>query len=143
MMQRCSLLVVIATLFFLGNNCQAFTVPRTFGSPRVITALNNQIPKNANSDDDASLSRQVAAMTTALATTAMVVLPVWAETATDDYEYGAVNAPIGIAWAVGVLAILTALLPLALRGGEEAFEEIKERDKETFNKSPDSLKKRK
>jgi hypothetical protein len=27
-----------------------------------------------------------------------------------------------------VLAILTALLPLALQGGEEAFEEMKERD---------------
>jgi hypothetical protein len=67
-----------------------------------------------------------------IATTAAVVvstspLMVLAEEA-DDYEYGAVNAPIGIAWAGGVLAILTALLPIALRGGEEAFEEMKERD---------------
>jgi hypothetical protein len=46
----------------------------------------------------------------------------------DDYEYGAVNAPIGIAWAGGLLAILTALLPVALQGGEKAFEEMKERD---------------
>ncbi len=46
----------------------------------------------------------------------------------DDYEYGAVNAPIGIAWAGGVLAVLTALLPLALRGGEDAFNEMKDRD---------------
>jgi len=46
----------------------------------------------------------------------------------DNYEYGAVNAPIGIAWAGGVLAVLTALLPLVLKGGEEAFEEMKERD---------------
>ncbi|KAG7366811.1 hypothetical protein IV203_029481 [Nitzschia inconspicua] len=50
----------------------------------------------------------------------------------DDYEYGAVNAPIGIAWAGGVLAILTALLPIALRGGEEAFEEMRERDSGKF-----------
>jgi hypothetical protein len=50
----------------------------------------------------------------------------------DDYEYGAVNAPIGIAWAGGVLAILTALLPVALRGGEEAFEEMRERDEGKF-----------
>lgn len=50
----------------------------------------------------------------------------------DDYEYGAVNAPIGLAWGVGVLAILTALLPIALRGGEEAFEEMKEKDKGTW-----------
>mmetsp|Transcript_8966 Transcript_8966/g.21891 ORF Transcript_8966/g.21891 Transcript_8966/m.21891 type:complete len:129 (-) Transcript_8966:309-695(-) len=50
----------------------------------------------------------------------------------DDYEYGAVNAPISIAWAGGVLAVGTALLPLALQGGEEAFEEMKEADKNTF-----------
>ena len=50
----------------------------------------------------------------------------------DDYEYGSVNAPIGLAWAGGVLAILTALLPIALQGGEEAFEEMKERDAGKF-----------
>lgn len=47
-------------------------------------------------------------------------------------EYGAVNAPIGIAWAGGALAILTALLPVALQGGEEAFEEMRERDEGKF-----------
>jgi hypothetical protein len=66
------------------------------------------------------------------ATTAAVViasspLMALAEEA-DDYEYGAVNAPIGIAFAGGVLAILTALLPIALQGGEKAFDEMKERD---------------
>lgn len=50
----------------------------------------------------------------------------------DDYEYGAVDAPIGLAWAVGLLAILTALLPLALKGGEEAFEEMKSTDADTW-----------
>lgn len=34
--------------------------------------------------------------------------------------------------AGGVLAILTALLPVALRGGEEAFEEMRERDSGKF-----------
>ena len=66
----------------------------------------------------------VAATTAAIATSPLVAL---AEEV-DEYEYGAVNAPIGIAWAGGVLVILTALLPLALQGGEEAFEEMKERD---------------
>lgn len=61
----------------------------------------------------------------------------------DDYEYGAVNAPIGIAWAGGLLAVLTALLPLALRGGEEAFEEMKERDSGKWGTGQtDALKKR-
>ena len=38
----------------------------------------------------------------------------------------------GIAVVGGVLAVLTALLPLALKGGEEAFEEMKEMDKDKW-----------
>jgi hypothetical protein len=57
----------------------------------------------------------------------------------DNYEYGAVDAPIGIAIGGGLLAILTALLPIALKGGEEAFEEIKDRDVDTFGKRNDLL----
>jgi hypothetical protein len=43
------------------------------------------------------------------------------------------------------LAILTALLPLVLQGGEEAFEEMKEQDKDKWgsSKSADTLKKKK
>lgn len=67
------------------------------------------------------------AMTTAAVVVATSPLAALAEEV-DDYEYGAVDAPIGIAWAGGVLAVLTALLPLALQGGEEAFEEMKDRD---------------
>jgi len=54
------------------------------------------------------------------------------EIAGDDYEYGAVDAPIGIAWGVGVLVILSALLPLAMQGGEEAFEEMKQTDSDSW-----------
>ena len=54
------------------------------------------------------------------------------EIAGDTYEYGAVDAPIGLAWGVGVLVILSALLPLALQGGEEAFEEMKESESDTW-----------
>ena len=62
-----------------------------------------------------------------------------------EYEYGAVDAPIGLAVGGGILAILTALLPVALRGGEEAFEEIKDREAGTFGKkdNKDVLKGRK
>lgn len=42
----------------------------------------------------------------------------------EDYEYGAVDAPIAIPIIGGILAIGTALLPIALRPGEEAFEEV-------------------
>lgn len=62
----------------------------------------------------------------------------------DDYEYGAVSAPIGLAWGVGLLAVLTALLPLALQGGEEAFEEMRGQEEGTWGgKNSDRLNKRK
>jgi len=50
----------------------------------------------------------------------------------DDYEYGAVSAPISVAWVGGVFAVGTALLPIALQGGEDAFNEMRENDKGTF-----------
>ena len=81
-----------------------------------------------------------------MASAAAVVLSTspLAALAEEDYEYGAVNAPIGLAWGAGVLAILTALLPIALRGGEEAFEEMKERDSDKWGTgSSDSLKSKK
>mmetsp|Transcript_2117 Transcript_2117/g.4613 ORF Transcript_2117/g.4613 Transcript_2117/m.4613 type:complete len:133 (-) Transcript_2117:95-493(-) len=71
----------------------------------------------------------------AVASAALVTanLPVWASFAVeDDYEYGAVDAPPLVPIIGGVLAIATALLPIALRPGEEAFEEIRERESETF-----------
>jgi hypothetical protein len=85
-------------------------------------------------------------LSTFLTTAAVVIstspLVALAEEA-DDYEYGAVNAPIGIAWAGGVLAILTALLPIALSGGEDAFNEMKEKDSGTWGSGKsDALKKR-
>uniref|UniRef100_A0A7S4M8Q1 Uncharacterized protein n=1 Tax=Odontella aurita TaxID=265563 RepID=A0A7S4M8Q1_9STRA len=54
--------------------------------------------------------------------------------AEDDYEYGAVDAPIAIPVVGGILAILTALLPVFLKGGEEAFEEMKEQDKDNWGR---------
>mmetsp|Transcript_10335 Transcript_10335/g.21260 ORF Transcript_10335/g.21260 Transcript_10335/m.21260 type:complete len:127 (-) Transcript_10335:103-483(-) len=57
----------------------------------------------------------------------------------DNYEYGAVDAPIGIAWGVGVLAILTSLLPLALKGGEEALDDMRENEGYSFGKGRDML----
>ena len=61
----------------------------------------------------------------------------------DEYEYGSVNAPISIAVVGGILAVLTALLPLLLRGGEEAFEEMRDRDADTFGKKNKALDKKK
>ena len=71
------------------------------------------------------------AMTAAvvIATSPLVAL---AEEVGDDYEYGAVSAPISVAWIGGIFAVGTALLPIALSGGEDAFNEMKEADKGKF-----------
>ena len=63
----------------------------------------------------------------AVASAALVAanIPVWAAFAVEeDYEYGAVDAPPLVPIVGGILAIATALLPIALRPGEEAFEEV-------------------
>eukprot|EP00531_Pseudo-nitzschia_arenysensis_P019820 CAMPEP_0116142974 /NCGR_PEP_ID=MMETSP0329-20121206/15197_1 /TAXON_ID=697910 /ORGANISM="Pseudo-nitzschia arenysensis, Strain B593" /LENGTH=127 /DNA_ID=CAMNT_0003638251 /DNA_START=61 /DNA_END=444 /DNA_ORIENTATION=+ len=80
----------------------------------------------------------------AIATTAAIAIATspavaFAQEVADDYEYGAVSAPIGVAWIGGVFAVGTALLPIALSGGEDAFNEMKENDKDSFGKSNDVL----
>ena len=54
----------------------------------------------------------------------------------DDYVYGAVAAPggLGLAAGLGVLAILTAAVPALLAPGEDAFNEMKERDESKWRK---------
>jgi hypothetical protein len=61
--------------------------------------------------------------------------------AEDDYEYGAVDAPPFVPIIGGILAILTALLPVFLRSGEEAFEEMKGQGE--FGEGNDPLKSKK
>jgi hypothetical protein len=85
---------------------------------------------------------QVIVSSAAVPTASLPILAILAEVV-DDYEYGAVDAPIGIAWVGGILAVLTATLPFFLQGGEKAFEEIKDRDAATFGKRNDILKKKK
>lgn len=81
-----------------------------------------------------------AAAFTTLVTVSQPLMAV-AEEFGDDYEYGAVSAPPLVPIIGGLLAILTALLPIALRGGEEAFEEMKQDG--TFGSGQDILKSRK
>lgn len=54
----------------------------------------------------------------------------------DDYVYGAVAAPggLGLAAGLGVLAILTAAVPVVLAPGEDAFNEMKDRDQGKWGK---------
>jgi hypothetical protein len=109
------------------------------------------VPQKASQANFAALqasTKPVAEKVAQFVTTAAVVMstsPIMAlAEEVDDYEYGAVNAPIGIAWAAGVLAVLTALLPLALQGGEDAFNEMKDRDADQWGTgTTDALKRRK
>jgi hypothetical protein len=123
-MQRINalLLLVIGLLF---QRSQALVTPKPSRAVVPSTQMNTV----------SSPTPPLAAVTAALMTAYIPLIPlVHAVVENDDYEYGAVNAPIGLAVGGGILAILTALLPIALRGGEEAFEEIKDRDAGTFGK---------
>lgn len=149
-----SLYLKILTALFILQGIAAFAPPKHRFSPLLSLEASDAKPQY-------TVEKIVQIATTAAVAVAASPLVALAEEV-DSYEYGAVNAPIGIAWAVGkkanptiyvtslsmncpdafmlrfsilsrflflgCLAILTALLPLALRGGEEAFEEIKERD---------------
>ncbi len=115
----------------------------------VVTALpSQQQPQNeplVKSTRTSAIQQTISKMSAAFITANTLLVPIVLAIVEDDnYEYGAVDAPIGIAVGGGLLAILTALLPIALKGGEEAFEEIKDRDVETFGKrNTDLLKKKK
>ena len=92
--------------------------------------------------NEAVTSGEKAAAVTTTFAAAVAASPLVAVAEGDDYEYGAVDAPIGIAWAAGVLAILTAAVPVLLQSGEKALEQQRIDEGGTFGKSEDILKKR-
>ena len=100
-----------------------------------------QQPEVAAQPDNKFASSHAAAFVAAAAAFA----PAIAIAAEENYEYGTVNAPPLIPIVGGILAILTATLPVFLRSGEEAFDEIREREQETFGSkgNKDVLKRRK
>lgn len=112
--------------FAPSNKFSALTSTRLHESFDPLHLAESKVHEEAKSLKDISTAAAAAAATFALSP-----LAAFAEEA-DDYEYGAVNAPIGLAWGVGVLVIATALVPLALKGGEEAFEEMRQKDASTW-----------
>ena len=72
----------------------------------------------------------IATVTAATITTTILSSPLAAIAEDDSYEYGAVAAPggLGLAAGLGVLAILTAAVPVVLAPGEDAFNEMRDRD---------------
>ena len=134
---------VSTTLLCVPTNINAFpVVQRSVSTKRQIASVVTVAALPSKPQEQVSnVSKMIAAVITA---NTMLIPIVQALVEDDNYEYGAVDAPIGIAVGGGLLAILTALLPVALKGGEEAFEEIKDRDVDTFGKrNTDLLKKKK
>ena len=142
-------LCAIVALSCLPTKMNAFPIASVSKSRTssvvVVAALPSQQPSQNDSLVTSTIQGTVSKMTAAFITANTLLVPIVLAIVEDDnYEYGAVDAPIGIAVGGGLLAILTALLPIALKGGEEAFEEIKDRDVDTFGKrNTDLLKKKK
>jgi hypothetical protein len=118
---------VIPSAIILSSNLQQ--------QQTVVEQQKQQKQQNLNKKNNIfnNIEKYVLLASTVLITT--IPHNVLAAVVEDDYEYGKVDAPIGLAVGVGILTILTALLPLALQGGEEAFNEIRDRDSSTFGKS--------
>eukprot|EP01083_Nonionella_stella_P081285 223812_1 len=112
--------VAFLTTALLANNVAAFAPSKPSFNPLNLAEENGVITME-------SIPKVTAAATALIALQPLAAIA--EEVAEqDNYEYGAVDAPIGLAWGAGVLAVLTALLPLALQGGEEAFEEMRDSD---------------
>eukprot|EP00521_Asterionellopsis_glacialis_P003290 CAMPEP_0195269456 /NCGR_PEP_ID=MMETSP0706-20130129/13782_1 /TAXON_ID=33640 /ORGANISM="Asterionellopsis glacialis, Strain CCMP134" /LENGTH=142 /DNA_ID=CAMNT_0040324573 /DNA_START=118 /DNA_END=546 /DNA_ORIENTATION=- len=116
------------------------TTTTTSSKPALVVRLEAHPNENNKNMDKI---KHMVTVASAAAVTASAPLVAMAEE-TDDYVYGAVNAPIGIAWGAGVLAILTALLPVFLSSGEDAFNEMRDADAEGWGTgNSDKLRNRK
>eukprot|EP01083_Nonionella_stella_P267361 903255_1 len=116
----------VTTLFTLlcASSTSAFVAPAA--RPAVQTSLEATTNKNQHFEN---LSN-IATVAAATITTTVLSSPLAAIAESDDYEYGAVDAPggLGLAAGLGVLAILTAAVPVVLAPGEDAFNEMRDRD---------------
>mmetsp|Transcript_9240 Transcript_9240/g.11657 ORF Transcript_9240/g.11657 Transcript_9240/m.11657 type:complete len:146 (+) Transcript_9240:62-499(+) len=141
----------ICAIFLTTAVVNAFTPSSTMMNQQTIlqSTKNSFDPLNISNDDSNVLNKDTISVSMpkiAAASAAVFALHPLSALAeeVDDYQYGAVNAPIGLAWGAGVLAILTALVPVLLKGGEEAFEEMREQEADTWGSgNRDKLKRKK
>lgn len=130
-------LTTILALFLSATaTTSAFVAPRPTISSAPVTpmnAINNNFDEPATNNNVKQMSTT---LTTALVTAATPLASFAAAAQDDDYVYGAVAAPGGLtfAWVLGVAAILTAAVPVLLAPGEDAFNEMKEKDKNKWRK---------
>ncbi len=123
-----SLALILSSL----ASSSAFVAPRHVSPPVTQTnekAADNDVPITTN-----NVNKFNVALTTAAVTASP--LASFAATQDDDYVYGAVAAPggLGLAAGLGVLAMITAAVPVLLSPGEEAFNEMRDRDEGKWRK---------
>ena len=127
---------------FAAGNALAFSTPKHASHSNKMM-FDPVMPEMVASTSNKNITPKAAAAAAAAFLTPMIAQAAIVEEA-DGYEYGAVDAPVGIAWAAGALAILTAAVPIVMQGGEEAFEEMRERDASSWGSgTTDSLKSKK
>mmetsp|Transcript_142 Transcript_142/g.237 ORF Transcript_142/g.237 Transcript_142/m.237 type:complete len:135 (+) Transcript_142:131-535(+) len=122
MMSRNIFSVLLVAL--VAATTSAFVPAQTTSKPALVRL-------EAKQNQNMEKVKQMFTVASAAAVTTVAPLVALAEEQ-DDYVYGAVNAPIGLAWGAGLLAILTALLPIALSSGEDAFNEMREKDADAW-----------
>ena len=121
----------LVSILALATSSSAFVAP----SPS--TPTHSSVTQlSATSGKSVTFDKISNAATVAAASVVATPFAAIAADAVDDYEYGAVNAPggLGLAAGLGVLAILTAAIPVLLAPGEDAFNEMKERDADAWRK---------
>lgn len=111
-----------------ATSTSAFVAPAATTSPAT-----TQLSANTNVNFEKITNAATVAAASVIATPFAALA---AENADDDYVYGAVAAPggLGLAAGLGVLAILTAAVPVLLAPGEDAFNEMKDRDASKWRK---------
>mmetsp|Transcript_27959 Transcript_27959/g.59402 ORF Transcript_27959/g.59402 Transcript_27959/m.59402 type:complete len:124 (+) Transcript_27959:121-492(+) len=106
-----------------------------FVAPRPAAPRNAALQATPNGENLQKLTHAATVAAAALTTTTLAS-PLVALAEDDEYVYGAVSAPggIGLAVGLGVVAILTAAVPVILAPGEDAFNEMKEQDKDKWGR---------
>ena len=139
---RSSLITAAAALTATATAASAFTHHHQVRPVPATRAEAAKFDPLGLAEEDATKPAAAAAAAAAGVFATLAASPLAAVAESDDYEYGAVDAPIGIAWAAGAFAILTAAVPVFLQSGEKALEQQRIDEGGSFGTSKDILKKR-
>ncbi|KAL3816032.1 hypothetical protein ACHAXA_010337 [Cyclostephanos tholiformis] len=126
-------LSVTSSSAFVVHGRRSTAATPTQSAPR---ALLSAMPKDEQCNNEIESLSHAATVAAATFVATLASSPLVSLAEDDDYVYGAVNAPggIGLAVGLGVLAILTAAVPVILAPGEDAFNEMKDRDEKKWGK---------